>query len=195
MAISSTPSRLGTIYPAGSGTSALPASFLGVKSFLPDNDYSMSSGGQIAAQLSHMNLTVVFVKNGESTNPITPRTPVKWDTANVGLSVKIAGAGEEPCGVADPFMPSTGAASGDGFYIIIDGPATLISDGSGSISAGGLVVTAGTGKIKPRATSWAASTNLNSDLLAVVGRAMVDITNVDGTKGRVYVHPLLGIGT
>ena len=152
-----------------------------------DLDYSQTGVlPALSAQLVH----AVWVKNGDS-SAITPRLVLKWDTATSepGTTVVAAGDGDKPCGVASPYIPSAGAAASEGFYMIVHGPAQLISDGGSTLATTDTVVTAASGKVNKQTAAPADETAVMVQVNSRVGRPMLAVTNVDGTTFRALVGP------
>jgi hypothetical protein len=158
----------------------------GQEKVFQDLDYSVTTPKRV---LSGQPKRCVWVKNGHS-SAITPRQVLKWDsgTDEVGKVVVPAGDDDKPCGVANEFMVSAGAAAGEGFFMVIEGPTQLISDGGSTLAVTDVVVTAASAKVNKQDAN-AATTDIMKQVQSRVGRPMETVTNVDGTTFRALVGP------
>lgn len=125
----------------------------------------------------------MLVKNA-SGGALLPNRLVKWVAASRGTQITgYSGVGESFAGAVDPFLPAAGVAANEAFWIILPTlhgtPVKLVSDGSGAISAGDKLQTAGSGKVKARTAE--------SVIDAYVGCAEEAIAATDGLKGRVGI--------
>lgn len=163
------------------------SNLLGTEKVFPDLDYSQSAPRPYKTGQPKR---CVWVKNGDS-GAITPRKVLKWDTGTneVGTTVVPAGDGDQPCGVANEAMPAAGATAGQGFYMVIEGPAELISDGASTLAVTDVVVTAADGEINKQTAAPADTTAAMVQVNSRVGRPMEAVTNVDGTTFRALVGP------
>ena len=155
---------------------------LGTQSVLDDLDWA--STDTIRQKLTGVKVGARFVQSTES-DALLPGQLLRWDPAFVGTKVKRCGASDIPCGAVHPAIASTGVPANNGFLMIEEGPATLISNGAAAIDAGDLIIAVASGKVAERATSWANEAAVITDGNVIVGRALAAATNVDGTKFRV----------
>lgn len=152
----------------------------------PDLDYAATG---VQRQLTGHRIHARWVKNGEASAAITARMAVKWDTGagEVGTAVLKAGDGEQCCGVASPFLPSAGAAAGEGFFIIYDGPGECISDGGSTLAVTDIVVTAASAKVNKQTAAPADATAGLVQVNSVVGRPMEAVAATDGATFRCLI--------
>lgn len=171
------------------GASGELTNLYGQVKVFPDVDYD--STALMKPQNTGMAKRCVWVKNGESSAAITPRACLKWDTGTnePGTVVLLAGDNDIPCGVASEFLPTAGAAAGCGFFMIVEGPTELISDGSSTLATTDVVVTAASAKVNKQTASPADAAAGLIQTQTRVGRPMAAVTNVDGTTFRAIVGP------
>jgi len=126
-------------YPLGQAIGTdFPDSWLGSRVSFADVDYTANDP---KPTLSGFMVDAILVKQTGAT-AIPPGSVVKWGVA--GLSVAaVAGANEAPAGVVDPYR-STSVAQNEAFWLIVHGPALVLS--SDAISANAPVRTAASGK-------------------------------------------------
>lgn len=147
-------------------------------------DIDYSSTARVKPPLSSNLIIAIWVKN-DSGGVLTARSAVEWKSGYFGTRIGAAtGAGEIVAGVVDPYVGSSGVANGRHFWLIIEGPAELISDGNAAISQNEYVKSAATGKIRKTDTTATAA----SELLATFAQAMESVTNVDGTTFRAWIN-------
>lgn len=160
-----------------------------IKEF-PDKDWDSSEA--VKPTNTGIPVRCKWVKNGDA-SAITARLCLKWDTATSepGSVVIPAGDDDPPCGVADEFMSSAGAATGEGFWMVIEGPTELISDGGSTLATTDEVVTAASGKVNKQTAAPADTTAAMVQVNSRVGRPMLAVTNVDGTTFRAIVGPFM----
>lgn len=169
------------------GASGELTNLYGQQKDFPDQDYSVRDGRRT---YSGNSVKCVWVKNGDA-SAITRRLVLKWDsgTDEVGRVVVPAGDGDQPCGVANPYMLTAGAAAGEGFFMIVEGPGQLISDGGSTLAVTDVVVTAASGKVNKQTAAPADTTAAMVQVNSRVGRPMESVTNVDGTTFRALIGP------
>lgn len=151
-------------------------------------DRNLNSTERVKPLKTGIPVKAIFVKNGDA-SAITPRLAVKWDsgTDEIGTTVVPAGDGDRPCGFASPYMPSAGAAAGEGFFIIVDGPAEAISDGGSTLAVTDIVVTAASGKVNKQTAAPADATAAVVQVNSVCGRPMESVAATDGATFRILV--------
>ncbi len=147
-----------------------------------------SKSGNVVTLLSAARVKCRFVQNLEGST-LSKYQVVKWKTT-VGQGVELADTGDKPAGVVSPMLATT-VANTSYFWMVIEGPAKIISDGNSTLALGDLVCTVGTGSGKVRkqnaSPADAAAGLVQSN--TVVGTIMESITNVDGTTGSCWIHP------
>jgi hypothetical protein len=148
-----------------------------------DFDYSATG---VPANRSGALVRAVWVKNRNG-GTLTKRQVVKWKTGYVKTGVEAAGDGDVGCGVVDPFL-STTVADGAYFWMIVEGPCELISDGASTLADTDIVVTAGAGKVNKQTAAPANETAVMVQVNSVVGRPTEAVTNVDGTTFKAIVR-------
>jgi hypothetical protein len=129
--------------------------------------------------------TCVAVRN-TSGGAILPKRVVRFAHGTAGTALfstvngYVAVAGDERCGVSDEYLPATGVANNDVFWVTVEGPTEVAHALSGTEVAVGdrlTAITAATsgattaGRVKPTAYSGAASTNLGESGHGVIGVA------------------------
>lgn len=159
----------------------------GLTKDFPDFDYD-STG--VMPLNTGMNKRCRWVKNGEASSAITPRAVVKWDSgsAEPGTTVVLCGDNAIPCGVANEFLPSAGAAAGQGFFMVEEGPTELITDGGSTLATTDVVVSAASAKVNKQDAS-AATTDIMIQVQTRVGRPLAAVAATDGVTFRAKVGP------
>jgi len=129
--------------------------------------------------------TCVAVRNTSGV-AVLPKRVVRFatGTAGAGLFSTVDGyaavAGDERVGVADEYLPATGVANNDVFWVTVEGPTEVSHALSGTEVAVGdrlAAITAATsgattaGRVKPVTYASAGSTNLGEALRGVIGVA------------------------
>jgi len=148
-------------------------------------DYASKSYGAVA-QLTGGTVEAIWVKN-ESGGVLLPGACTTWNIANVGKGVAASPAsGKTIIGVVDPYIPAAGVADDDHFWLVVKGPAKIISNGAGILTNGDYVSNAGSGKV--------VEVDLTSTSLelagALVGQMIETIAATDGLLGRCYIGQL-----
>lgn len=147
-----------------------------------DIDYSATG---VAAVRSGAIVRAMWVKN-LSGSTLTKRQCLKWKTAYVKTGVDVAGDNDTPCGVVDPFLSTTVAANAY-FWMIVEGPCELISDGGSTLADTDIVVCAASGKVNKQTAAPADTTAAMIQVNSRVGRPTESVTNVDGTTFKAIV--------
>ncbi len=155
---------------------------LGTVRTFRDIDYSATG---VPANRSGRLVTAIWVKN-RSGSTLTKRQCLKWKTGYVKTGVDVAGDAAAACGVVDPFLTAT-VADGDYFWMIVEGPCELISDGGSTLADTDIVVTAASGKVNKQTAAPADATAAMLQVNSVVGRPTEAVTNVDGTTFKAIV--------
>ena len=147
-----------------------------------------SKSGNVVTLLSAARVKCRFVQNLEG-SALSKYQALAWKTT-VGQGVQLADTGEKCCGVVSPMLTTTVAANSY-FWMVIEGPAKIISDGNSTLALGDTVVTIGTasGKVRKQTAAPADTTAAMVQVNSVVGTIMESITNVDGTVGACWIHP------
>lgn len=166
---------------------------LGRRYIVEDIDYYNSGGVGAKPLRSGKFVTLCLVKNGNSAAAMLPKHVVKFDTTagNYGSVVKFDGsvAAEDVAGVVDEFLPSSGVPAGSYFYIVVEGPSSVITPDAGAafngdIAVGSLLVAAtaasSTGTTSGRvgvanitaSTQTADYSSIQNPIINAIGRAL-----------------------
>lgn len=158
---------------------------LGTVKHFPDRDYS------VAAQtpLTGLQVECIWVRNGEATDAITAGLALKWVSGYVGKRVEIAGDGDPSCGAANAFLPTAGAAAGQGFFMVVRGPSKLKSDGGGTLAVNEIVVTAANGEVNKQTAAPADTTAAMVQVNSVVGRVLDTSVTAAAQLFRALIGP------
>lgn len=160
----------------------------GMEWVFPDLDYSVTLGAPAARSNRQVRCRVVRNKSGGA---LLPKKAVKPnDAATDGYSWGnqtngYAALGDPILGVVDEFLPAAGAADGDLFWVVTNGPATCISDSAGdtNIAIGKKVVPGGgtAGNLVEQDTTVVTGPGLYNQIQSAVGRLMkaVNATSAD----------------
>lgn len=143
---------------------------LGIEYSFADVDYN--SAAPIKPLKSSNRVQAVWVQSA-SANALKPGSAVKCSVLRKTVS-GIAGAAEVVDGIVDPYLVED-VANTERFFIIVQGPTQVLSNGAFNANAG--LASSATGK----AASAAAGTVTN------FGRAIEAATGADQLK-RAYVH-------
>lgn len=134
---------------------------------------------------SNRTKTCVAVRNS-SGGALLPKRVVRFahGTAGVAVFSRVDGyaavAGEERVGIVDEYLPASGVAANDVFWVTVEGPTEVAHALSGTEVAVGdrlAAITAATsgattaGRVKPTGYTGAASTNLGESGRGVIGVA------------------------
>lgn len=149
---------------------------------------------------SYVKLRLVRNKSGQA---LLPKRLVKLDTGGTNAyAANVLGYGrltaQEGCFPADEYLPSTGVADGDLFYIVTEGPALCLTDlaaGAGNLIAVGECVVALTAVTTGATTAGrvavqdltGATAILGAQLQNRVGRALTAKTT-NNTNADILVH-------
>lgn len=115
-----------------SSASAGYANFLG-RTFDFTDMTDSSPTGTIRSQRK---VKMMLVKNGESSAAITPGMLCTWKTLLSGKTVVKPAASSAAVvhGVADHHLPAAGAAAGEYFWMVVDGPCQFINDANAGVT-------------------------------------------------------------
>lgn len=143
-------------------------------------DVNYASTAQIKPILSQQKIKARWVKN-DSGGSLTARSQVAYKSGYFGKRVGAAGgvSPERPDGVVNPYAGTI--ADGSWFWMIVNGPGELISDGASTIALTDLITSAASGKTKKAASGTAAT------LPGIFAKPMETVTNVDGTTYRAFI--------
>ena len=155
---------------------------LGVEYEVEDLDFSSATLAPGYPRLSNKMILVCRVRASET---ITAGQAVKWTSSYEGTRVSVAGDGEVAVGVCSPYISSV--ASGGHFLIVRRGPAKIVSDGGGALSAGNVVVTAASGEVNIQTAAPADTTAAMVQVNSRVGRVLETIAATAHLKGRAYI--------
>ena len=125
--------------------------------------------------LSNRHVTCIAVRN-TSGAPLLPGAVVKFKKAAILDEVDgvAAAATDAPLGVVDEYLPATGVANGDVFWLVVSGPAAITT--AAALVAGALVTS----------TAGAAATGTAANAIGVVISAPV------GGKVRTLLNTVFG---
>lgn len=149
------------------GTSAIGSQ----KTFTDVDPRSTNTG----VRLSNRLVTCIAVRN-TSGAPLLPGAVVKMKKAAILDEVDgvAAAATDAPLGVVDEYVPASGVANNDVFWLVVSGPVAINS--TGALVAGGLVT----------ATAGAAATGTAANAIGVV------ISPPAGGKVRTLLNTVFG---
>jgi hypothetical protein len=158
--------------------SASDTTILGQEKTFVDLNYAASTSS-FKQQLSGHSIKAKLVVNGDS-GAIAAGATLKWDTTEgVGTHVVVAGDEDKLAGFVNAYVGSAGVPVGSTFWMITSGP-TKVAYGSGTVTAGVRLASAGSARVKTIDTSSAA------DVAAQCGVALEEMT-VAGTLYRALV--------
>lgn len=126
----------------------------GSQKVFTDADPRTSNSGLF---LSNRPVTCIAVRN-VSGAPLLPGAVVKFQKADVINNVDgtAAAATDAPLGVVDEYLPASGVANGDVFWLVVSGPTAITT--AATLAAGALVT----------ATAGAAATGTAANAIGVV---------------------------
>jgi len=95
----------------------------GIVKLFKNVNYNSTAGAQVKDTLGAGEVTAILVRNA-STVALLPGRVVAWKTLSQGKQVDgyVAADFGKAAGVVDPFLPSTGVAVNDYFWLIVKGP-------------------------------------------------------------------------
>ena len=122
--------QLGKTYLSGpnrtpDATATTSKAIEGIVKVFKNVNYNSTVGSQVKDTISGGEVTAILVRNA-STVSLLPGRTVVWKTLSQGKQVDgYTGVDGDYCkvaGVVDPFLPSTGVAANDYFWLIVKGP-------------------------------------------------------------------------
>lgn len=159
-------------------TTADPDTLLGQECELQDLDYSAYP----VTQLSNTNVNYMRVR---ASGTVLANQHLIWVSGYEGLRVQAGGLADAPVGFAPPWTASI--ATGSHFQMIRKGLGKVITDGSGALAVGDVIVTAASGKVKIQVATTATGTLSQVQTNSRAGRMRVVLAATDGLAGRAYI--------
>lgn len=146
------------------------------------DDLSRTASG-VPNVLTGLPIKARWVKNNSGV-ALLPGEIVTYQSGYAGQYVDAkCGAAEPGVGVVDPYLPAAGVADGYHFWIIMEGPCSVLHAGNDTIGADDLLVTAAAGRVDKYDGTATAATEPNS----LFGRAMENPADVAATSFRALV--------
>lgn len=177
-----------TMYPRGSTSNASDelAELAGKIGEFPDVEWDSSEG--VKPVLTGSMVRCRWVQN-TSGGALLPGRLVAYDAAAPLKEVDVlATTGEQAAGVVDEYLPAAGVANNMFFWLVIDGPTTVVSDGAGVIAAQDKLVTGATGYVVEQTAAPANETAVMVQVNAYVGHALEAAAASEGTTLRALVR-------
>lgn len=110
-------------------TSTSSVAIAGIVKVFKDMNYTRTSGAQVNGYRSGGEVTCILVKNSSGIS-LLPKMAVTWKSGKRGLEVD-GYADFSPdraiAGLVDEFLPSTGVADKDYFWLVVKGPALALT--------------------------------------------------------------------
>lgn len=122
--------QLGKTYLSGpnrtpDSTATTSKAIEGIVKVFKNVNYNSTAGAQVKDTITGGEVTCILVRNA-STVSLLPGRVVVWKTLSQGKQVDgYSGVSGDYCkvaGVVDPFLPSTGVAANDYFWLVVKGP-------------------------------------------------------------------------
>jgi hypothetical protein len=146
------------------------------------DDLSRTAAG-VPNVLTGLPIKARWVKNN-SGGALLPGEIVTCQAGYQGQYVDAkCGAAGVGAGVVDPYLPSAGVADGYHFWMVIEGPVSVLHAGNDAIGSGDLLVTAASGRVDKYDGTATAATEPNS----LFGRSMENPADTAGTSVRALV--------
>lgn len=161
-----------------------------------DNDYANVSNG-IAPTRSGKQVTCRLTRNS-STTALLPKRFAKYKidgaTADI-LGGQVDAYGDtvgQIGGVVDEFLPAAGVAANGLFWLVVEGPTKMTTNGAGdtNITAGNMVIPTTNGTIIDQDVTVAAGAATFNQIQGAIGRALLGV-NATATDVMVNVRRML----